>query len=228
MKYMIHACEDRNWYVESYMIPSMTEQGILREDILVWLDKEHKGNLISCLESFADCGKADGLTWHLQDDVLICRDFFEKSKIASASQITCGFCPKSFTSHHMDVGEVKSYKIWWSFQCICIPNELAGEFYKWFYEDCSLRNRESIQNRIKGGKDDDWFFKKFIRECHPYIVVNNLRPNLVEHVDYLIGGSKVNIGRTRDMTATWFRDKDLVENLRKRLEDEKLSGANEA
>ena len=222
MKYMVHTCESRNWYVENYLVPSMIDQGIHKDDVLVWLDVEHKGNLVSCLESFAECGKTEGLTWHLQDDVLIARNFYEKSMLADSSQVTCGFCPKSFSSHHLNVGEVKSYQIWWSFQCICIPNDLAGEFSKWFYDDCRFRESESVQSRVESGKHDDWFFKKFLRECHPYIVVNNLRPNLVEHIDYLIGGSEVNKERTRDMTATWFRDKDLVEELRKRLEDEKL------
>jgi len=228
MLYMIHACNERSWYVKDYLIPSMVSQGILRDHILVWTDKDNKGNLLSCVESFAKCGKYKGLTWHLQDDVLISRDFRVKTQSASGSQITCGFCPLCFSSQHSNVGEVKSYQMWWSFQCIGIPNDIAKEFSDWFKNDCSLRDRESVQSKIKEGKNDDWFVKKFIRECHPYIVVNNLRPNIVEHIDYLIGGSMVNKGRTRDMSATWFKDKDLVEKLRKRLEEnEKLSRTDE-
>ena len=224
MKYMIHACDSRKWYVDRYLVPSLLDQGIPEDKITVWLDSEHKGNLTACLESFAECGNHEGSTWHLQDDVLISRDFREKTSVANYSDIICGFCPMCFSSHHMNVGEVKSYQIWWSFQCIAIPNDIAAEFSNWFYDDCRYREHESVQSRIASGKNDDWFFKKFIRECHPYIVVQNLRPNLVEHVDYLIGGSMVNKERTKDMTATWFRDKDLVAELERKLKDEKLSG----
>ena len=33
MKYMIHTCEARLWYVEEYLIPSMLKQGIKEDDI---------------------------------------------------------------------------------------------------------------------------------------------------------------------------------------------------
>ena len=35
MECMIHACEDRMWYVENYLVPSLQEQGI---DSTVWCD----------------------------------------------------------------------------------------------------------------------------------------------------------------------------------------------
>jgi len=38
MKYMIHSCNSRLWYVEQYLIPSMIKQNIPREDIILFND----------------------------------------------------------------------------------------------------------------------------------------------------------------------------------------------
>ncbi len=74
-KYMIHACLARMWYVEEFLIPSMLEQGIEWESITIWNDAQRRGNLIACMDSFLSLAGSDGGTWHLQDDVIICRDF---------------------------------------------------------------------------------------------------------------------------------------------------------
>ena len=49
MHYMIHACPQRMWYVEGFLIPSMKAQGISEEEITVWNDTEGKGNLFSSM-----------------------------------------------------------------------------------------------------------------------------------------------------------------------------------
>ena len=69
MKYMIHACPQRMWYVEEFLVPSMRDQDIRPDEIEIRCDTEGKGNLLSCMESFRDCGERPGGTWHLQDDV---------------------------------------------------------------------------------------------------------------------------------------------------------------
>lgn len=81
MKYMIHACPKRMWYVSDYLIPSMLAQGIDKGNIIVWNDIDGVGNLASCLASFASC-QEEGETWHLQDDVVICHDFAERTASA--------------------------------------------------------------------------------------------------------------------------------------------------
>ena len=92
MRYMIHACPARMWYVKDFLIPSMMSQGIRGDDITVWNDSGGKGNLASCLESFASLKDTPGGTWHLQDDVMICRDFAARTKELAGSSIICGFC----------------------------------------------------------------------------------------------------------------------------------------
>ena len=55
MRYLIHACPQRLWYVNDYLIPSMLLQGVKRDDIEVWNDADGRGNLTSCMESFRAC-----------------------------------------------------------------------------------------------------------------------------------------------------------------------------
>ena len=73
MKYMIHACPPRMWYVEEFLIPSMKAQGIKDEEITVWNDEKMEGNLPAFLASMKACAKEPGGTWHIQDDVIISR-----------------------------------------------------------------------------------------------------------------------------------------------------------
>ena len=220
MLYMIHACEDREWYVNDYLIPSMKAQGIPDDEIQVWMDTEHKGNLYSCMESFEECGKSHGATWHLQDDVIIADDFYDQSKKFSKRQIVCGFCGKEVGPSPGNAGHVKPYQMWWSFQCIQIPNDLAGGCAEWFYKEALTLDREDIQSRIKGGKSDDWFFKRYLVLHRPYEDVINLYPNLVDHIDYLLGGSIVNKSRKKDHTAAYFLNKDLVKELERKIRND--------
>ena len=67
MRIMIHAVPRRMRYVNEVLIPQLEAQGF--EDVRVWLDANGRGNLRSCVESFASLPEEGG-TWHLQDDVL--------------------------------------------------------------------------------------------------------------------------------------------------------------
>ena len=49
-KYVIHACPERMWYVDNYLIPSMRGQSI--HNIDVRCDNEHIGCLESCMQIF--------------------------------------------------------------------------------------------------------------------------------------------------------------------------------
>lgn len=217
MRYMIHACKDRKWYLDSFLIPSMLDQGINSDDIEIWMDEDGKGNLFSCMESFESCKDIEGSTWHLQDDVIISRDFYERTKASDEHLVICGFCGKDLGPSIDKDGYVFPWSMWWSFQCIQIPNDLAFECSEWFYKDAIHRDDEGMAKRIQEKKSDDWFWRRFLLECNPYIDVLNLNPNLVDHIDYLIGGSLINTQRTKDMRAVYFKDKDLVEDLKTKL-----------
>lgn len=225
MLYMIHACKGREWYVNRFLVPSMLNQGIPRDNIKVWMDYEQKGNLTSTMESFAECGKSNGTTWHLQDDVILSEDFYERAELQDQEKVVCGFCSEAFGPNINKIGPVRPYEMWWSFPCIQIPNYLAGECSEWFYECASKDDKKCYSERVGKGKSDDWFWRRFMILRYPRFDVINLNPNLVDHIDYLIGGSVINSTRSKDTRSAWFRDIDLVAKLESELKDENLRRA---
>ena len=217
MNIMIHACPQRMWYVNDFLIPSMLAQGISEDEITVWNDTEGKGNLFSCMESFKACGERDGGTWHLQDDVIISRDFAEKTR-ENNDGIVCGFGCRNFGPNMEQKGRVPACFMWYSFQCIRIPNELAGECADWFFADAMHRTEFAPQ--LVDRKHDDWFFRHFIMERYAKLWVTNIYPNIVDHVDFLIGGTMINKQRRiQNNRAQFFPDLDLVDSLQEKLKN---------
>ena len=218
MRYMIHSAPERQWYVDEMLVPSMLEQGIREKDILIRCDTERKGNLVSCMESFLWCGQnADGGTWHLQDDILISRNFAERTK-QHDSGLVCGAVMKDWGPNWLKDGEQSILDHWYSFQCIRIPDSLAGECAAWFFTDASQRSQPEYRNRVLRKKHDDDFFRFFMTEKHANMRCVNLKPNIVDHIDCLIGGTLINGERETKINRTaFFEDDDLVEALEKKL-----------
>lgn len=216
---MIHACPEREWYVNDFLIPSMLDQGISRDEIVVWLDRSHIGNLASCLASFAECWQHPGETWHLQDDVIISRNFAERTR-AAPEGIVCGFCVKQYEDSVI-VGTVMALFMWQSsFPCIKIPNELAGEFVRWLDQN---KDRPGVAQYVQTGKKDDTLFRAFVLETRPRMMVTNITPHLVDHVDHLIGGSIANQTRGFWARACLWTDDDLITELQQKLADRRGS-----
>lgn len=216
MKIMIHACPDRMWYVTGFLVPSIIEQGIPPDDITIWNDTARNGNLVSCIESFRSCAGKPGGTWHLQDDVMICHDFAKRAKKNSGDHIVCGFCYSGYEDGIPIHGYVYPVLMWRSsFPCIYIPNEIAAEFVEWFQNDA--RARPIFGAWVKSGKMDDNFFHAFCVERHPNDKVLNSAPHLVEHVDYIIGGSVINTWRPHIARGYWFEDDYLIKELCSKL-----------
>ncbi|MBR4743552.1 MAG: hypothetical protein IK082_05090 [Oscillospiraceae bacterium] len=212
MRYMIHACPPRMWYVEQYLIPSMKEQGIAEEEIIVWNDKELEGNLPAFIASMRVCAKQPGGTWHLQDDVIICRRFAELTR-ENDEGLVCGFHCNNFRKFPETHGRVPALFAWYSFPCIRIPNDLAVSFLEWF----DTEGMYKYQSQYIDKKHDDWFFSKFCEDRKDLRVLN-LKPNLVDHVDYLIGGTLINQARLLQVNrAAYFEDGDLVDELERKL-----------
>ena len=213
-KYMIHACPSRMWYVEDYLVRSMILQGIPPDDITIWNDEDQQGCLMSCMNAFASC-EGDGATWHLQDDVLICHDFADRTAKYTEG-VVCGFCHARFEPFSQpQPGEVHPVYAFKSFPCILIPNSYARECAEWFFTDA--RYRDNYQHWVNSGKHDDGFWEDFIVERHGKEKVLNLTPSLVEHVDWLIGGSVVNKWRGYICRASFFEDEYLVKELETKL-----------
>lgn len=209
MKVLIHACPRRMWYVEGFLLPELERQGA--DEVEVWNDTERKGNLRSCMESFA-AREGDGGTWHIQDDVLLCRDFVERCR-QNDEGVVYGFCNVEFTDDPLQTGRVSVEDAWHSFQCLRIPDAYARECAAWL--DGPGRTSGLYPIWIKSGKMDDDVFRTFLVDQHSRETVVNLKPNLVDHVDWIIGGSILSPWRGHIARAYWWDDEDLVEELRK-------------
>lgn len=220
MKYLIHCCNKRLWYVNDYLIPSLVEQGI---DIIVYNDENNDGNLTSWYKSCQyvrdNLELYDGC-WHLQDDVLICKDFKERTKNPPLNDIVCGYVGKFDIEDGHDLkGKQNISCMPYSFQCIWIPNRFIYGFVNWFEREVISGKR--MQFYYKRNKYDDFFFKKFMTMEHKYTFSYALEENLVEHIDYIIGGAIVNpymLRKKLNNTAVNFKDKDLVEKLKIEME----------
>lgn len=226
MNYLIHAYEPRLWYVNEFLIPSMIDQGIKREDINVLVDDGSLGNLKATMESFKNLPDDDSVTWHLQDDICICSDFADVTKkLEDKFTIVCGYCYcREAYEAIKKVGKVKPKDMWYSFPCTMIPNKVAIKCSEWFYDTAQFL--PEFNNWVTENKYDDAFFKEFIfrKYSNGSLNVINYIPNLVDHIDYLIGGSTVNKEREKwykQTRAAYFNDKRLVDQLAIRLEERK-------
>lgn len=215
MKILIHACPQRMWYVRDFLIPMLQEQGA--ENIEVWNDIHGKGNLVACMESFA-ARIGDGGTWHIQDDVLPCRDFVKRCEEYDEG-LVYGFCCRNFNDRIDAYGEVYAPDAWHSFQCVRIPDEWARDCAEWVFSKAWREESPMPEVPILFGmgKGDDTFFHEYINCRHGYETALNLKPNLVEHVDWLIGGSSLQKWRDYIAKAEFFEDADLVNDLKQRI-----------
>lgn len=231
-KYIIHSCNDRQWYVDQYLVPSMLKQGIAKDDILVFQDKECKGALTHFLEYIEEIKDLPDGAWHLQDDVIICKDFKKRTEeLNKENCIVCGFCDSYDLDEAIANGLVENKKLnmifgktipkyeWYSLQCLWLPSYIIRDFIHWYYA-VALRDGEMIRRYIQENRHEDTLIRMFIRGYYPDSVVINVKPNLVDHIDYLLGGSVVNGQRgTRNVRSLCFEDIDLVQELEEKIRD---------
>ena len=214
MQVLIHACPRRMWYVEDFLVPVLRSQGA--DDIQVWNDAERKGNLLSCMESFASRA-GDGGTWHIQDDVLLARDFVRRCRVLDRG-VVYGFTCGQFGDDPQQTGEVYAPDAWHSFQCIRIPDAWARECSDWFFSGAWQESSNPELYALHAmGQGDDTFFREFVQARHGRETMLNAKPNLVEHVDWLVGGSILSPYRGFLARAHYWDDEDLVAALRTRL-----------
>ena len=71
----------------------------------------------------------------------------------------------------------------------------------------------------KNGVNDDWMFRTYLKEFHKDCTALNINPNLVNHVDYLIGGGTGASKRKEHCVAQYWEDDSIVKEL-----EEKLNG----
>lgn len=218
MKYMIHTCNKRRWYVNKYLIPSMLDQGIQKDEICVAVDTANEGILLATMKMFDYVGRTEDWNngvWHLQDDVVLSNTF--KQRIDELyGKIICGFCSRY--DHSKKYGLVNTDEMWYSFPCIYINNKIAKDCADWFFTDAIY----NYPNEVASKKYADTMFREFIQKRYPDIRVFNANPNLVDHVDYLIGGSLVNPNRDiKQVRAYYWKEQSVIQQLQQALQNER-------
>ena len=220
IKYMIHCVPIRKWYVDKYLIPSMIDEGINPDDIYVYEDYYMIGNLPTFLESLKyindNLNDINGV-WHLQDDVIISRDFKEITEEKGKDKVINGFVNENYCDI-TKCGLVKPKDYWYSFPCIYIPNKYIEDFLKWVDK---VKYKSPYRNRYNQKRYDDWFFYKFLKEEHPEDYMYNLKPNIVDHVDYLLGFTTGKRSK-KEVRASFYKDLDLVKELERKIKNEIL------
>lgn len=212
-KYMIHAYPKRMWYVEGYIVPSLIAQGIPEENITVWNDTTGEGTLMACMNSFKSC-EGDGGTWHLQDDVAICSDFKARTEWYD-NGLVCGFSSLMYDGDHdRKKGAVHRKNMWFSFPCIRIPDPWARECAQWVMTD--IIGNPVYKEFWEKGRNADWAFRQYLQAFHRDCIALNIMPNLVDHVDYLLGGGSGG-QRKEPCRAQYWIDDELIEQLEKRI-----------
>lgn len=215
-KYMIHTCKQRKWYINKYLIPSMLEQGITKDQIVVMTDNEEIGILYATMQAFDWIGRTQDwseVIWHLQDDVIISSNF-KRMTDNLYGDIICGFC--SMFDESKEYGLVDKTKMWYSFPCIGIKNYFAKDCADWFFEK-EMFDPEN-RDKISLGKYADWFFRKYVIEYQKPIRVFNSNPNLVDHIDWLIGGSITNQCRDqKQVRSVYWKEESLIQQLQGQL-----------
>lgn len=211
MRILVHGCLKREKYIFEHLIPSLKAQGL--DDVRVWMDIAHDGNLKSTLNSFRACGMLDGGTWHLQDDVIISSDFAEIAREYDDG-LVCGFANAEWEGDRITrTGKRPVSHMWFSFQCLRVPNWLAGEFYEWYYTKAV--NDPEFAQYINLDGYDDYFFRKFVTKEHPELESYNLNPNMVDHIDYLLGGTAIGIRKDgKPHRSAYWKDEKLIEDLK--------------
>ena len=220
MEIVIHACPERMWYVDGFLVPALKAQGA--GSIEIWNDEAGLGCLRSCMECFA-ARKGDGGAWHIQDDVLISSRFVETAR-ANDEGVVWGFCCEYFLDDPDLCGRVYMEDAWHSFQCVRIPHARARECAEWFFSRAWEAESPNTELELLEGSDrgDDTFFREFLLCRHGTETVVNLRPNIVEHVDLLLGGSVLHPYRDYRATAHWWDEKNLTAQLRADLKARRL------
>lgn len=196
MLYVIHTSPKRTEFVNEYMIPSFLEQGIKP---IVWNDAEMVGQL----PAWVDCAKwilenyniYDG-TWHLEDDVVLCKDFRKKTEeLSNRTNIVQGFRCKWFSKNLYELTGMQPVKnLMPGSQCIFIPNYYLIDFVRFFDE--KIKTGQFLKSEWdRGVLYSDNAFKRYLKKNFPDAEINQLEDSLVDHVDYLLGGSSMNVNR---------------------------------
>jgi hypothetical protein len=223
--YMIHACNERIWYVKEYLLPSMLAQGIDANNIFIYRDKNKIGNLRAWVDS---CNrlveKSHSLTidgvWHLQDDVVLSKDFKRQTELYD-NGIVCGFTCSYDNDPKPGYFRLIQHELWYSFPCIRIPTNILEAFTYW--ANLNLWQSNHFKEAVKRNNCDDLIFREWLYENFPMEGEFNLAPNIVNHIDKWLGGSICNKQRDSeaDTMSLFWEDNGELNELKSALDKRK-------
>lgn len=222
---MIHTHIKRLKYVENYLCQSLENQGINENDIYIVLDDKNNGNLqsfiysLKCIINTKVLAEEKGI-WHLQDDVIISKDFKKKCETyAKKDCLINGFVSSNYNKKKLKLtGKQEIKNSWLSMPCIYIPNKYVKEFLNWL-DNVKNSDFNDYKQKYKQNRHDDFFLLMYLEELHKNDFVYNLKPNLVDHIDFLIGNS-INKPRKDWVRGYYFEDLDLVEKLEREIKND--------
>lgn len=221
---ILRTCLNRKDYVIKYLIPSILQQGLPQDHLLIWEDTYEDGNLTCFLRMMDWIDKnvqKDGYIWLIQDDIIVSSTFVERLRKFDREfkGIVCGYCCDSWNEEFLQkTGKQLNKNKWYSFPCERIPVNYTRDFLNWFDESVLKQGEQGDKYRlwVRLNKLDDSFWMSYIQQRHPdeqcwnvgEIIDGVPQGGLVEHVDYLLGGSRINIrhGDTRRLNYFWNQD----------------------
>jgi hypothetical protein len=156
--------------------------------------------------------------WHMQDDVVICSDFKKQTEELESVdvKIICAFTCKYDDDRNPGLKEARDH-MWYSFPCLRINSKLTKLFAEWV--DMWVWHDPQFGFYVRQKKGDDYLFRIYIENYFPREPVLNLAPNLVDHVDYLIGGTIVNPQRDmKNVRSMYWDEPQLVEELKEAID----------
>lgn len=214
-QYLIHSVPKRRWYVENFLVPSMVRQGIKRYNIIIYFDSKGLGNRKAFFDSLRCISKLSDEwgTWHIQDDIIISPNFREETEKHNKG-IVNGFCSNLYDDKDF-VGYVDKIKLWKGFQCIRLPNKLIHDSMVW--GEKYIVGNPIYREYWENGANDDWIFRQYLKSSAMEEPVLNLCPNIVEHVDYLLGGSTV-CNRANRLYSQYWDYPEIVKQLESDIE----------
>ena len=224
--YMIHTCEKRLWYVRGFLLPSMTKQGIQQNHILIYRDRNGIGNLRAWVDSCnrLSCQSANASiknVWHLQDDVVISKDFKRITEEYEKNDIVCGFTCGYDNDPQPGEFKVRDRKVWYSFPCIEISTDITSAFARW--ANNNLWQSNYFREAVKRNNCDDLIFREWLYDNCGDMDNINLNPNIVNHIDKWLGGSICNRQRDpdKDTMAIFWNDQGELSSLKTELDQYK-------
>lgn len=200
------------------MEPCFRRYGV--EDIIVWNDEEMTGQLTAwtdCAAWIATNRKDYIGTWHLEDDVIPCKDFktISETVIGEGNMIVQGFITDNpFSDFKGETGILPVRYLPYGMQCLYIPNDYLKGFI--YFADNYVKPGLYHKRQYECGTlYSDNVLRGMMRKYYPNAMVNILEKCMVEHIDDMIGGRSIRKQAYTKRKARSFDNLEEVEQLRK-------------